>query len=81
MVQYVTTYTKGTLKRISLKGLSDDAYAMFLCGVFSDFHYKTICYGYSFELHRQVGAIQMGTHNICLYKEDKKDTGCNQKTT
>ena len=24
----------------------------------------------------------MGTHNICLYKkEDKKYTGCNQKTT
>ena len=32
----------------------------------------------SFELHRQVDAIQMGTHNICLYKEvDKKYTGCN----
>ena len=27
---------------------------------------------YSFELH-QVDAIQMGTHNMCLYKEvDKK---------
>ena len=36
----------------------------------------------SFELHRQVDAIQMGTHNICLYKEvDKKYTGCNLKTT
>ena len=29
----------------------------------------------------QVDAIQMGTHNICLYKEvDKKYTGCNLKT-
>ena len=37
---------------------------------------------YSFELHRQVDAIQMGTHNICLYKEvDKKYTGCNLNTT
>ena len=27
---------------------------------------------YSFELHRQVDAIQMGTHNICLYKEIDK---------
>ena len=37
---------------------------------------------YSFELHRQVDAIQMGTHNICLYKEvDQKYTGCNLKTT
>ena len=27
-------------------------------------------------------AIQMGTHNMCLYKEvDKKYTGCNLKTT
>ena len=30
----------------------------------------------------QVDAIQMGTHNICLYKKvDKKYTGCNLKTT
>ena len=37
---------------------------------------------YPFELHRQVDAIQMGTYNICLYKEvDKKYTGCNLKTT
>ena len=44
--------------------------------------YKSICCGYSFELHRQVDAIQMGTHNICLYKEvDKKYTGCYLKTT
>ena len=29
-----------------------------------------------------VDAIQMGTHNICLYKEvDKKYTGYNLKTT
>ena len=35
-----------------------------------------------FELHRQVDAIQMSTHNICLYKEkDKKYTACNLKTT
>ena len=39
------------------------------------------CYGYSFELHRQVDAIQMGTHNVCFYKEDKKYIGCNLKTT
>ena len=37
---------------------------------------------YSFELHLQVDAIQMSTHNICLYKEVKKKkyTGCNLKT-
>ena len=29
-----------------------------------------------------IDAIQMTTHNICLYKEvDKKYTGCNLKTT
>ena len=37
---------------------------------------------YLFELHRQVDAIQIGPHNICLYKEvEKKYTGCNPKTT
>ena len=39
----------------------------------SDFLYKGIYCGYSFELHR--------TLNICLYKEaDKKCTCCNLKT-
>ena len=33
-------------------------------------------------LNRQVDAIQICTHNLCLYKEvDKKYTGCNLKTT
>ena len=27
--------------------------------------------GTHFELHRQVDAIQMGTHNICFYKENQ----------
>ena len=32
-------------------------------------------------MNRQVDAIQMGTHNIRLYKEvDKKYTDCNLKT-
>ena len=46
---------------------------MFMRFFFSDFLYKNICCGYSFELHRQ-DAIQMGTHNTCLYKKkvDKK---------
>ena len=34
--------------------------------LFSLLLYKGICCGYSFELHRQVDAIQMSTHNICL---------------
>ena len=47
-----------------------------------NFLYNSICCGYPFELHRQVDAIQMGTRNICCYKEvDKKYTGCNLKTT
>ena len=46
-----------------------------------DFLYKGICCEYPFELHRLVDAIQMSTHNICLYKEvDIKYTGCNLKT-
>ena len=36
--------------------------------LFSDFLYKSICCGYSFE----VEAIQMSTHNICFYKEVDK---------
>ena len=42
--------------------------------VSSDFLYKSICYGYSFELHCQVDAIQMGTHYICFYTEETKST-------
>ena len=50
--------------------------------VFFYFIYESIYCGYSFELHRQVDAIQMGTHNICLYTEvDKKYSGSNLKTT
>ena len=40
--------------------------------LFSLLLYKGICCGYSFELHRQVDAIQMSTHNICLCKESQK---------
>ena len=71
-------------KTRSANDLFNGAYAMFLFfySFFSDILSKSICCGYSFELHRQIDAIQMGTHNICLYKEvDKKYTGCNLKTT
>ena len=55
---------------------------MMIIRFFSDFLYKGICCGCSFELHRQVDAIQMSTHNICLHKEVKKKyTGYNLKTT
>ena len=55
---------------------------MMFLPIFSDCLYKTICCGYSFELHQQVDAIQMSTHNICLYKEvDKKYTDYNLRTT
>ena len=54
---------------------------MIIMRFFSDFLYKGICCEYLFELHRQVDAIQMSTHNICLYKEVKKKyIGCNLKT-
>ena len=69
--------TNDTLKKRSEKNLFNDDYA-----IFSDFLYKGICCGYSFELHRQVDAIQMSTHNISLYKEvNKRYTDCHQKTT
>ena len=80
VVKYVTTYTKGTLKNDQEK-----LNLMMHIWFFSDFLYKSICCGYSFELHQQVmfevDTIQMGTHNICLYKEVDKYTGCNLKTT
>ena len=79
MVKYVPTYTQGTLKKKkkkrSAKDLSTDAYATFLLFFFfPDFLFKSICCGYSFELLQQSNAIQMGTHNICLYKEVDKRT-------
>ena len=40
----------------------------------SDFLYKSICYGYPFELHRQVDAIQMGSHKAIIYAFMKKKT-------
>ena len=68
-------------KKRSAKDSSNDAYeAFFVCFLFSDFLDKSISCGYSFELHRQIDAIQMGTHTICLYKVEKKYTGCNLKT-
>ena len=61
-----------------MKDLSNDTYAMLLCFLFSDFLNKSICCGYLFELHRLVDAIQMSTHNICLYRQNY--TGCNLRT-
>ena len=39
-----------------------------------------LCCGYTFELHRLVDAIQMGTHNMPLHRSRQKYTGCNLKT-
>ena len=75
LVKYVSIYTKGTLKQDQRKT------CLMILMQFSDFLYKSICCGYSFELHRQVDAIQISTHNICLYKEvARKYTFCNLKT-
>ena len=69
------------LLRIPYKKDQKTTYLMMIMRFFSDFLYKCICCGYSFESHRQVDAIQMSTHNMCLYKKvDKKYTGCNLKT-
>ena len=48
-------------KKDQKKDLFDDDYV-----IVSDFLYKGICCGHSFELHQQVNAIQMSTHNICF---------------
>ena len=51
-----------------MRSVFNDAYAI----LFSDFFYKSVCCGYSFELSRLVKAIQMSSHNICFYKEANK---------
>ena len=43
MVKYVSTYTKGTLKKRSANDLSNGVFAMFL--FFSDFLYKAYVVG------------------------------------
>ena len=77
MIKYVPIPIKDTLQKDQKR-----TYLMMIMRFFfSDFLYKGICCGYSFELHRQVDAIQMRTHNICLYKKvNKKYTGCNKTT-
>ena len=57
MVKYVPTNSKDTLKKRSANDLSNGC----LCYVF-------VCFSY-FDLHRRADAIQMGIHNVCLYKE------------
>ena len=75
-------YTLKELKKKKIsKGFISHANAIF-CGFcfsfVSEFLYKGKCCRYSLL----VDAFQMSNHNICLYKEvDKKDTGCNLKTT
>ena len=55
----------------------NDAYAM----LFSDFLYKSISCGYSFELPRLVEAVQMlSSHNICFYKEVDKSIKVDKST-
>ena len=62
---YCTYSYKRTVKRFhSLKITGSVLFCLLL--------YKGICCGYSFELHRLVDAIQMSTHNICVYKENQK---------
>ena len=54
------------LKKDQRRTLSNGANAMFLWVCFSEFLYKSICSGYSFELHPRCN---------CFYKDvDKKST-------
>ena len=68
---------RGHFKKISAKDLSNDAYALFLCCFFS---FLIFFIKADVVDTRQVDAIQMGTLNICIFKLDKKYTGCNLKT-
>ena len=53
-----------------MSSVLNDAFAT----LFSDFLYKNICCGYSFELPRLVEAIQLSSHNIGFNKELDKST-------
>ena len=87
MVKYVPTilrapYTKGTLK--NPKKIWEWLIQWRLCDVECVFFFLIqhvdggICHGDPFELR---DAIQMGPHDIYLFKDvDKKCTGCNLKT-
>ena len=51
-----------------MRSVLNDAFAILL----SDFLYKNMCCGYSFELPRLVVVIQMSSHKICFYEEVDK---------
>ena len=53
-----------------MSSVLNDAYAI----LFSDFLYKSIHCGYSFELPRLVKASQMSSYIICFYNEVDKST-------
>ena len=62
---------------VHLKKDQQKTYLMMRCFFllfFSGLLYKSICYGYSFELHRQVNEFKSSNHNICLNKEVAKST-------
>ena len=45
-----------------MRSVLNDAFAI----LFSDFLYKNICSGHSFEFHRLVEAIKISSPNICF---------------
>ena len=84
LVKYVSTYTKGTLKKKrSEKGLYNDAYAMFVC-VFFIFFIRTYIYVVDTHLNciNKLMLFKWVPATYTYYKEvDKKYTGYNLKTT
>ena len=69
-------------KTRSANDLFNGAYTMFCVVVFFLLIFFLKTYVVGTHLNCSNDAIQIGTHNICLYKEvDKKYTGCNLKTT
>ena len=82
MVQYVPTFTKGTLSK--KKKISEELQMMLMqYAMFSSFFFPLIFFikAYVFGTYL-VDTIQMGTQNIFLYKQvDRMYTGYNLKTT
>ena len=69
-MQLLRAHLEETSAEDFMRSIFNDAYAI----LFSDFLYKSICCGYSFELPQPVEAIQTSTHNKCFYKEVDKST-------
>ena len=80
VVKYVSTYTKGTLKKKKKKRDQKKICLMMLMRFFSYFLYKSICWGTHLNYIDKSNSNGYPQH-MPLYRSRKKYTGYNLKTT